>query len=297
MSRLKRITDLFVEGTEMPLGIDDTGSPVVVWVNKLNSFETEEARRDGAARRGLRMAELGEEDNPERRGVVAEMALWSHDSLAERVVAQRADEIYLEAAQDLQTDPEQRERLDMITRLPQLLADAGAPPDDPRRAQLDEASEKWMQALHDAQEKATASELRQAKESEREKLEAAFLENWRQRQTMDVFMAERQVTQLYYALRECKAVDISTSVDQPRWDHSACDHTQRLMLDREEVHSLPDAVLTKAVEVLEDITMGARDAGFSDAPTSSSASLEQPRPAEESTPSTPAEASSELPMS
>lgn len=278
-ARLRRVTDLFVEGTEVYLGDDETGNPVVIWVNKLNSFETEEARRDGAARRGLRMSELGKEDNPERMGVLAEVAMWDTDRLAERYVEQKADEIYLDVYNDLQTDPEQRERLEVITRMPKLLDDAGAAPDDPRRAELNEASNLWMQAIDEAQKKAYAKALADAKQEDRETLEKAYLENWRQRETLDVFMQERRTTQLYFALRECLATDVGTTLARV-WDHAKCDHSTRLLIDRDEVRTLPEQVIEKAITAIDDITIPQREAGNSDAPASSSDSSEQSRPAE-----------------
>ena len=67
--RLRRITDLFEEGVVVPLG-EDLDGPILLWVNKLNSFQVEEARRDGVARRGMRLAELGKPDTPERAAIV-----------------------------------------------------------------------------------------------------------------------------------------------------------------------------------------------------------------------------------
>jgi hypothetical protein len=297
--RLRRVTDLFVEGTEVYLGDDEAGQPVVIWVNKLNSFEVEEARRDGQARRGLRMVELGKEDNPERAGIVAEMALWDDDQLAKNYVGQKADEIDLEAYNDHYADPEQRELLETITRMPQLLDEAGVAEDDPRRTELMNAQAAWMQALADRTKKLRSRALEDARAEEREALERAFIENWRQRETLDVFMAERRNTQLFYALRECKAQDVSTGARPGKvWDHSACDHSQRLVEDRAEVRMLPDTIMARCIETLDEITVPQREAGNSDAPASSSASSEPARqPEATSQGSSPEVAPSEPPTS
>lgn len=293
-SRLKRVTDLFVEGTAVYLGDEGPDKPVVVWVNKLNSYEVEEARRDGSAHKGLRMAELAKEGNPERAGIMAEIALWSDERLVNEFVQQKAEEIYLDTYNDLQTDPEQRERSDRLARLPALLDEAGAPADDSRRLQLNEDGRAWMQALSDLQEKNTQAAFKEARESDRKDLEAAFLERWRERETLDVFMQERRTTQMFFALRECKALDVGTETGRQVWDHSICDHSIRLLQSRAEVRKLPDVAMTKFIDAIDGITVSDRDAGNSDAPVSSSAPSEPSRPAEEaSTPSTPVAASPE----
>jgi hypothetical protein len=88
MDRLRRVTDLFVEGRTLYLGNDDENKPVLVWVNKLNSFEVEESRRDAVSARGLRLLELEKEESPERMAMWARASRWSDDDLADNRVGQ-----------------------------------------------------------------------------------------------------------------------------------------------------------------------------------------------------------------
>src|SRR3954466_14924513 len=111
--RLRRITDLFEEGVVVPLGVDQTGD-LLLWVNKLNSFQTEEARRDGVARRGMRLSELGKPDTPERAAIDSEVETMTLDELRQAWVNQQAEEMYLAALDDIDAEPEWRERLDVI---------------------------------------------------------------------------------------------------------------------------------------------------------------------------------------
>jgi hypothetical protein len=134
---LQRVTDLFVEGAEAFLGTGDDGKPVVVWMNKLNSFEVEEANRDASVRRAERMAELGPE-SPETRGAKVEIDLMSDTELREAIVNDQDAEITSEAYDNLQARKDWRELDDHIRRAPQLLADDGVSPDDPRFATLQE---------------------------------------------------------------------------------------------------------------------------------------------------------------
>lgn len=287
--RIGKMIDLFTEGIEVYLGDDpETQKPIVVWVNKLNSFEVEEARMDGQVRRSERMAALGRENSPERAGVLAEISVWSHDQLATKLVDLRKEELYLDALNDLQEDSEQRERLDRIQRLPQLLADSNASADDPRRETLAEDQRTWMAALSKAQEKRQRDAHADAVELTREDLETAYFEQWRSGQTIDVFMQERRTTQMFLALRECDAVDVSTDVKARKWDHSKCDHSKRLMSERSQVNNLPDVLVEKFIDAIDSVSVSPRQAGNSDAPASSSASLEPSSAAEAtSRPSTP----------
>lgn len=292
VDRITRIVDLFSEGTEVLLGYDDTEpgipKPVVVWVNKLNSFETAEARADGSVRRSERMHQLGRPDSPEKLGFDAELGNLPREKLAERYVESRQDEIYLDVINDIETDPEWRERRERIERLPALLADADVAQDDPRRAQLAADQGEWMQAISEGQETKHRHTFDEAMEMQQEDLLADLWERYRQRQTLDVFMAERRVTQLYFAMRECNATNRSNEIGQYDWDHTDCDHNRRLVNDRSEIRRLPDAVVEKVVQVLDDIYINPRTAGNSVAPRSSSGSSEPvSEPEEVSTLSTP----------
>ena len=60
----------------------------MVWVNKLNSFEIEEARRDGVAARGRRSWNWTKEDNPESLALKLTMDRWTLDELREYRVGQ-----------------------------------------------------------------------------------------------------------------------------------------------------------------------------------------------------------------
>lgn len=288
--RLRRITDLFVEGTGVYLGDDPQGHPILVWVNKLNSFQVEEARRDGAARRGLRLAELGKPDTPERAAMNSEVVLWTVEELRQRWVNQKSEELYLDVLNDIEADPEWRDKLGMIRRLPTLLREANAAEDDPRRQELVEMQQGYFQAIADGQEQKQKDALREAAKMSRKDLQADFLERWRQRLSLDEFMEERRVTELFYALRACEA----TRKDGA-FDHTDCNHSQRALAEREQVRGLPEGVIVKCIEALDAVTLTEREAGNLDAPASSSASSERPNVEEDSTPSTPAEISAGAP--
>jgi hypothetical protein len=260
-----------------------------VWVNKLNAFEVQEARADGSVRRSERMYALAQPDSPEKLGFDAEVSTLSHEQLADRWVEAYADDIYLDVINDIEANPEWRERRERIERLPAILNDADVEADDPRRAQLTNDQAEWVAAIQQGVLKGNQAKRTEGINLERADLVASLWERYRQRQTMDVFMAERRVTQLYFSMRECAATDLSTEIGKHEWDHSNCDHSKRLLDERAQARKLPDAVIEKIEDELDDMTINPRAAGNSGAPASSSASSE-PASAEAagSTPSTPA---------
>ena len=274
MDAMKRVTDLFVEGTEYYVG-DDANGPVVFWINKLNPYQTEEARRDGGSARSQRMARLADPEDLETKGIIAELSLWTDENLAEQCLAQRSDELYLDAFNDLDTDEGMKDLRERVERMPQLLGDSNASEEDQRVKDTIEDQENWFTALHEAMEKKNREALSDLKAQPREKLEASFLERWRQRHTLDVFMEEKQATTLWYAIRQCKAKRAGQGPDgKPLWGHGECDHSQRWLSERKLVKDLPGEMIEKVIGLLESVTVTPLVAGNSDAPTSSSVSSE-----------------------
>lgn len=297
LDRLRRVTDLFVEGTERYLGMDGDGKPILIWVNKLNSFEVEEARRDGLARRGERILSLTKPDSPERLAVEATIAAWTDEQLRVARVEQLAEDIYLDVINELDGDEEWREKLATMRRLPTLLNDQRAPEDDPRRQELLDLQTSYLNELRARQDKQHRAKLDDLSGLERAVIERDFLEAWRNRVSLDDFMEEKRVTELFYALRDCKGTERGRSSDGTLlWDHTNCNHAARLCSDRAEVRLLPEAVIEMAVDTLDDITVPQRESGNSDAPPSSSGSSEQSSAPEVSSPSIPMETPSAVPM-
>jgi hypothetical protein len=64
MGRLSKLTDLFQEGVVAPLKASD-GTQVVVWLNKLSPFESEQAAHEGRIARARAMLAIREIGTPE----------------------------------------------------------------------------------------------------------------------------------------------------------------------------------------------------------------------------------------
>lgn len=295
MDAIRRITDLFIEGETVLCGRDDENKPIVIWVNKLNSFEVEEARRDGLAARGLRLIQLQKDDDPEFVSLRSIVDTWDQDTLAQRYVEQHDDQIGLEALNAVESNKQWREKADTIRRASTILADEGADPSDQRFQALQELNDEFLERINKERERIAKEKLADAKTMSRKALEKAFYERWRFEQTAGDFMTARRQTELFFAMRECSAVDGDRDErGRIQWDHSSCTH-RRLLNERSQVRDLPEALLEKVQDALDRVTVGAREAGNLDVPASSSASSEQPKQAEESTPSIPVETSGDAP--
>lgn len=294
--RLKRITDLFVEGTELYLGDDEAG-PILIWINKLNSFETDDVRRDAMVRRGERLAELGQEDSPERAGVLAEMRLWDYPRLVEEFLATKSDERYLTAMDDLQADKTWRELTERLQRAPMLHEIEELPADDPRRTALEEDNRLYESRIREAVQKLEEQAREDLAGADRDDVEKSFLEQWRQRQTLNEFMAARRYAEMYYSMRQCQGVKGELKATGGwSFSHKDCDHAKRYLDDRRQVRDLPEHVITLVIDAMDEVRINDREAGNSDAPSSSSGSLEQSSASEEaSNPSSQEETPSAAP--
>jgi len=291
MDGLRRVSDLFVEGAECYLG-DGPDGPVVIWINKANAFEREEAQRDGIVRRAERLAQLGP-DSPETKSVEIEMSFWDDDTLRERLVDGMDDELYVKALNDLSVDPKFRELEDYVRRAGELQGDEELADGDPRLSTMADRAGEYSAKIADARERVRREALEDLDGIERAKIEAKFLDGWRQARAFGEFSEAKRTTEIYLAARVCAATRVEREETlQPgeMWDHAGCDHSVRFFTERANVRRVPDAVLMKIANVLNELQMDPRDAGNWDAPPSSSDSSERPStPEEASTPSTPAD--------
>ena len=284
ISKIKRVMDLFVEGAVCDLGEDmDTQTRVLVWVNKPNSFEEEEARKDGLVARAIRLQELSDPENPTIAALRETCRGSERPALIDQLVQSKYEDDFIAAMDDIEADEKWRDKMEYLRRGATILQDAGVPEGDKRWTDLAEESEKYQEALRKAIAKRQEGRRRELKNTPESELEDMIVEAFKNRSAMDEFMGEKRITELFFALRDCSAVPYPDG----GWSHRNCDHSLRLLEKREDVRSLPEQVLQKVSRTLSDVEVDARTAGNSDAPASSSASSEQPSEEVESTPSTP----------
>jgi hypothetical protein len=288
IDKLKRVMDLFEEGQELVLNPDapEGEAPALLWVNKPNSFEVDEARNDGIAARSLRIQRLKSGDDPAIRAFDLEIEPLANDDLTQRIVQNHFDTDYVLAMDDVETDEGWTEKLDMIRRGQSNLEDADAPDDDPRWAELTKTTEEYMVVLREHLDKRQKERADSLGEQPRDELRELLLDQYVEREGMAEFLAEKRISEIYFSTRDCLATEKRAD---GRWNHGPCDHSVRLLDARSEIRGLPEHLLVALHDVLTAIEIDPRTAGNSDAPVSSSASLEPQSVPEDSTPSIPVE--------
>jgi hypothetical protein len=283
---LRRVTDLFAEGTVVELGTDDDG-PVLLWINKLNPFEDEECRRDGMAARAERTLILENQETPDAKALHYHVEKLTKDDLIENLVNVHFDEDYMAALDDVELDPDWKDRMIFIRRMEQLHDDAGVPGEDERRQRYIHAKEEYFRASREFVQKRQEDRRREYANLSETELRETYLKDTIEKVGMQDYMAERRITEIFYSTRNCAGVKDEEA--EGGWSHKACDHREKFLESRAEVKELPDGLVNKLQEALTQITVDRRTAGNLVAPTSSSESSGPQSSSEDSAPSIPVE--------
>ena len=284
---LRRITDLFDEGKELVLREDP---PVLVWVNKLNSFETDEARQDGAVARARLILALKEIGTPEKALYEASLAEMNPDVIRDALLNAKQGEWFLSTANELRVDEQWREKVAMIERQ----NDQADEMSSSEKELLVKINGDYLEELYARigvrRSEASKDLLGLDEGSLKERHREAWLDN----QGMASFTRAYQKTQVYFALRLCSA---AVKNEHGAFDHSACDHGQRACDTREEVTRIPQPLIDQVLSSLVTQSMPPSDSRFSAGAASSSASSQRPSAVGESTASTQEATSDEPPTS
>jgi hypothetical protein len=284
---LKRVTDLFVEGVEIVFD-DNPEEPMLLWMAKLNSFELEECRRDGAAARSRYILALEDPETPEGLVFEARLREIPTSQLIEELVSLRRQEFINEAIIEAQADPEWTDKIQVIQRT----LDTDTLTDDEKRV-VDKVSTEYAEHL----EALVQRRMKQARVDygQDNAVEDEYRKKWRESRASDRFAAGYTRSQLYYSLRLCDATRVEGVTT---WDHAKCKH-QRALASPAEVEQLPPGLLERANIALGELAMSRGEARFSGGQPSSSVSsqlpdtaVESPASTQEATPPAPAGTSS-----
>lgn len=285
MAKFQRVTALFEVGREVVLEEDGPDGPVLVWVSKLNPFEQEEARKDGSVGRARALLMLDDPSSSEM--AVFEQALdgRSRDDLTAALVHAKENEDYVQALDDIRSLEEWQDKILVLDRGDELLADSGHEMPDDEAKVLSDLNQEYMakvQELLKALQDARKADLDALTDAE---LRKAYRDAYRENAGSNGFLTEYKTSEIYYALRDCNA----TKGANERWDHGPCQgHRDKLLESRAEVRELPEELLAIVRDAIRDLAMTPKDAGNSGAPASSSASSGPASELADSTPSIPA---------
>jgi len=280
---IARLTDLFVEGTEVVLQ-DDPTEPMLLWANKLNSFEAEEARRDGQAARSRVVLALKEIGSAESDTFEAALTSFTAEQLVQELLGAKNSERFIDAIDSVQRDKDWAERLSIVQRRGDAITAEEA-------ALIAKIDDEYAAEVDERIANARSQEERDLARFGLEELQEKYREAWRNQRGMAAFTREYNKTRLYFSIRVCSAKRSPSG----GWDHGHCGgHRKRVLDDRDEVVSLPEGLLDLLLRVSQDVNVDRREARFLAGTPSSSASSAPPSEAVESTASTPEETSPEL---
>lgn len=280
MSKLAKLSQLFDKGVEVV--IPANSGAVVVWVNKLNTFQVEECAHEGRVARARRMFAIKEIGTPEYHLFQSTVSTYDRDQLVTALADGKSNEFLYEVFQDIRGDKEWAERVEVMEHSSDDVADR--PDDDPEKQVLDKIATEYQEEILkrlDAAQKDYRSELDSLS---LELLRDRYLEQYLEREGLRSFQASKQQHELFHCLRQCEA---EVPAEGESWDHTECDHSRRFLDEVSEVLSLPDEVAALIQEAFQGLTVPIDLARFMGGPASSSESSGPSSSAEDSLPSSP----------
>lgn len=275
--KYKRVTDLYVQGAELPL---EDGS--VIWMQVLNPFERDEAIHDAQVARS-RFVLAMKEDGAERLKVEAKREESGRDAFIKDLAGLRTDEKLTEVINAIQDDPDWKERLDVIQRTDP--DNAANPLTQEELMFLAKVQGEYIQEIYARQETENQYLVRHYEAMNEKDLLEEYLEMWLQRRGGALAQGEYLLTEMWFGARCCNAL----KDDDGNYSHRTCDHSERVFESKNEVRGLPEQLQLMMRDALNAVAMSVRDAKNSDRQGSSSDSSLLPSEPAESTPSTPIE--------
>lgn len=251
-SKYRKLPDLFVQGAEL---VFEDGT--VMWLQVMNPFEVDEARKDAQtarARFSLAMKEIG---TPEYDQVRASFSDRGSDEIVDELVEGKQSEIFVKASNDIETDPEWKDKLDIIQRSDDILA---LPEDDPEHMLLAQVNAEWVAEVQ--------RRIKDDSEYERESLDKLgfdqlleeYMKEWVDRRGSARALVAYNVTETFYACRACDAAPDEEGLFTKE-SHAGCNgHRERVFEQKDDIRSLPEELLVKIRESLDNLQMSIREA-------------------------------------
>lgn len=274
-AKYRRLPDLYVTGAVLPLMED-----MNVWLQIMNPFEVEEARRDAQVARSryvLAMREVGSPEYDELRGIFYSRG---RDLTTQDILELHYADHFIKATHSVEVDEEWKEKWEIMNRADEI---AEAPIDDPERVLLTQINTEWMIEVNNRTEAEQTAERHRFERMTEEELLSTYEDLWLERRGGQLAVLAYNVAEIFFSARVCDAV----KNEDDAWDHSACDHKLRVFETKQEVRELPEPLFQALKDGLASLVMTVREAKNSDRLVSSSASSHQPSQVEESTPSIP----------
>lgn len=237
--KLRRITDLFEAGELKVFGEGD--GQVAIWVKRLNTFEREEALRDGRLARGLVVESY--KSDPEYKATMEGLLLgYAREQIEAQLATRDVQELRGKAVSDMRSEDAWAEKWEIIER--------GALAED-----QPEAQQKAYQKVVSDFTTEVQVRLDIALNERRAELSGLSLgevqDKWREffvdSVAGEAFHKARRKTEVFYAL-----CDVETEVGEGGEVRAVKGGERpRLLQSRDEVESLPDELLFLVVDSLD----------------------------------------------
>lgn len=253
-SKYKKITDLFVVGTEVVLGADDDGKAVVAWLQALNPFELDQVRSRAHGVRGRVVLALEEHGSDELSRYEAAVRERGDAGIVEQILDMRDSELTVNAVAEVNSDPEWQERLNIVEEAEQ---EGAAPLTAEEKQVVTDINRDYLaeiQKIHELEQERLRGRLEAA---DREDLVDEFKELWITQRGNERAMAEYVIAEIAFAARECDAV----KDEDGKWDHAACGgHAKRIWDTIEEVRDLPAQVQQRMAVAMRSLNLSQQEA-------------------------------------
>jgi hypothetical protein len=270
LSRLRRVTDLFVRGKEVAL---PDGS--MLFVRALNSFERAEAlsaAQSAKARFTLALEDGGEE----LEKIEALLAELGREVFVERLAQARAMQESGKIVTAIEADDEWVERLEILRRNDS--SDSATPLTPEEVALIAKIGTDFMAEVDRRRSAEMEYQTHALDGAGDHTLIDEYKKLWLEQRGNAIANAEYRLTELWYATRICAAVGAADSGSSPTTlDHLACaGHAEALFDTRADVREAPDDLVDLLTATLAEVDMGASDPKGSPSPASSSDSSQPP---------------------
>lgn len=271
--KYKKLSDLYTTGTELVF-TDEDGNLTVMWLQVMNPFEVDDARKDAQAARGRLTNALKTVGSLDYDAALGTFLSRGKEAAVTDLVNSKSLDWYVKAQNDIEVDPDWKERMTIMQR---SVGDNAEALSDEEKAYLNEINGEWLaeldKRLREEQEYNSGRWNRMSDEDLIEDYREIYLE----RRGNDIAVAEYNITEMFYGCRMCDAVPVEGFFSKDA--HVSCNHKEQVYDSKLEVRQLPDLLVTRLRDAFDGLALSVRDARFS--PRQGSSSGSSPLPSEE----------------
>lgn len=281
--KYRRLEELYTTGKTVELGQD-----LVMFLQVLNPFERQEARNAAQTARTRHIMAYQEHGQSDRDRLEASFFAEGREGAIDKLLDLQMQQEMVKILDEIHDDPEWSDYLEVMDRSEELMA---REPDDVERKFLDEANYKYVKEVQKRMEAERTSKRAALERLDDAELKRQYSSAFLERRGDEVALAEYQIVQLAYGVRDCDAAKNENGI----WDHSGCSHER--IYSKDEIRALPDELYNILSDAMDNLTLSVREGKGSGRQTSSSGSSPLPSEEEESASSTPEATSNGAPGS